>query len=542
MHFNNLSAKHPLPVKPITSHPSRVLLILLLAVLLAACQPASDPTIFLSIPVTVDDQQITVTTASGTTVEKALTSNGIALGDLDRTMPARDSQLTANTVVLVTRVTHQMEILEEELPFKTNILPSETMVLGEQQILQPGINGLQEVTYQHVIENGIEISNSIVSRTIIREPQNEIIMEGVHAPNVPVELIGKLAFLTAGNAWIMDGSTINRRPLVTSGDLDRRIFEQSPNGEWLLFTRKAGDGNQEVINSLWVINTIDPDAKPIDLGIDNVIHFASWLPAEDRAIICSTVEARTTAPGWQANNDLQIIRFTEDGGVFAPSIWLEPNAGGLYGWWGDNFLFQPGTNHITILRPDGIDSLAFTEDQPESLAEILSYQTHGSWSWVTQASWSLDGTVLYVVNHRTDDSNSPEESPHFDLDVYFSTDHSWRTLRQDVGMFAYPTISPTYETGQYLGYLQATFPQESESSPYRLRILDVDGSGETELFPREGATGMLPQVVQWQPAGSDNGSPLIAVVYLGNIWLVDLDTGNLQQITGDGLTEKISWK
>ncbi len=105
-----------------------------------------------------------------------------------------------------------------------------------------------------------------------------------------------------------------------------------------------------------------------------------------------------------------------------------------------------------------------------------------------------------------------------------------------------PTLSPAYPAGHYLGYLQASFPQESDASPYRLKVMDVDGSDEKELFPREGATGMLPQVVQWQPSGSGTESILIAVVYLGNIWLVDVNTGNLQQITGDGLTEMISWK
>jgi resuscitation-promoting factor RpfB len=542
MPFYELSTKPPVPVNKFVVQISRCLPFLLLAVILAACQPASDQAVILSIPVTVDGQQVTITTESGQSVDEALSNSGIKLGDLDRTVPARDTQLTANIAILVTRVEHVMETREEEIPFKTNILPNETMVLGEQQIIQPGLNGLQEVTYQHVIEDGEEITTSIAARTILREPQNEIIMEGVQSPNVPVTLNGKLAFLTAGNAWVMDGSTIVRQPVVTTGDLDKRIFELSASGDWLLFTRKAQEGEQAVINTLWVINTSDPDAEAIDLGVNNVIHFADWLPSEERAIVFSTVEMRTTAPGWQANNDLQIIRFTEDGGVFAPVSWLEPNAGGLYGWWGDDFLFQPGTDNITILRPDGIDLLALGRDEIAPLAEILSYQTHGSWAWVTQASWSMDGSVLYAVNHRDDGSNSPEESTHFDLDVFFPSDHAWRTLRQDVGMFAYPSLSPDYETGNKLGYLQASFPQESDTSPYRLKIMDVDGSGEKEVFPREGATGMLPQVVQWQPAGNGTGDILIAVVYLGNIWLVDVNTGDLQQVTGDGLTEKISWK
>lgn len=528
--------------KPRTLHLLQLTLVFLIASLMSACQSTSTQTVTLSVPVIVDGRQTTITTGAGVSVAKALADNGIALGELDRTIPARDAALTSALTITVTRVEHNLEILEEEIPFSTNTLPNETMALGERQIIQTGINGLQEVTYQHVIENGTEISSSIISRTIIREPQNEIVMEGVQSPNVPVTLNGKIAYLTAGNAWLMNGSTINRQPLVTTGDLDWRIFELSPDGDWLLFSRKPDMGQTDVINSLWVINTVDPKAKPINLGIANVVHFAGWSTVESRTIICSTAEMRPTAPGWQANNDLQIISFTEDGGVFAPIKWLEPNSGGVYGWWGDSFLFQPIGKDITILRPDGIDLLSSGKGESTRLTDILAYQTHGNWSWVTQASWNVDGSVLYAVIHRDDGSSSPEESTHFDLDVFFMGDKSRRTLRKDVGMFAYPSFSPPNENGSKLAYLQASFPEESETSPYRLVVMDIDGSDEKIIFPREGAEGMLPQVVQWQPVGSNSTQQLIAVVYLGNIWLVDVNTGSLQQITGDGLTEIITWK
>jgi resuscitation-promoting factor RpfB len=542
MFFKALSLTFSGAFKPRIHHLLQLALLFLIASLMSACDSTPTQTVMLSMPVIVDGRQVTITTETGVTVAKALADNGIALGELDRTIPAREAALTSALTITVTRVEHKFETLEEEIPFSTNTLPNETMAIGERQIIQTGENGLQEVTYQHVIENGSEISSSIISRTIIREPQNEIVMEGVQSPNVPVTLNGKIAYLTTGNAWLMNGSTIKRQPLVTTGDLDWRIFELSPDGAWLLFSRKPDKDQTDAINSLWVINTVDPKAKPIDLGITNVVHFASWSSVEERTIVCSTAEMRPTAPGWQANNDLQIISFTEDGGVFAPVKWLEPNAGGVYGWWGDSFLFQPPGKDITILRPDGIDLLSLGKSVSTKLTDILAYQTHGSWSWVTQASWNTDGSVLYAVTHRDDGSSSPEASTHFDLDVFFTADKSRRTLRQDVGMFAYPSFSPAYDGGPKLAYLQASFPQESETSPYRLIVMDVDGSDEKEIFPREGAEGMLPQVVQWQPVGSDSTQALIAVVYLGNIWLVDVTGGTLQQITGDGLSEKLSWK
>ncbi len=378
--------------------------------------------------------------------------------------------------------------------------------------------------------------------TIIREPVNEILMEGVHSPNTPLNLNGKLAYLTAGNAWMMDGSTINRRPLVASGDLDWRIFELSPDGDWLLFSRKPGKEEPEVINTLWVVNTLETDSQPIDLGLNNIVNYAGWIPGSSRTIAYSTVEARSTSPGWQANNDLQTISFTDNGSVYSPIELLPANFGGIYGWWGSSFSWQTGGNRVAVLRPDGVDLFTPGKKQADPLVNILPYQTQGSWAWVSQVCWSEDGTVLYAVNHRTDESASPEGSTHFDLDVIFTEGKTKATLRQDVGMFAYPSISPASNSDVFVAYLQASFPQESDTSPYRLVVIDRDGSNANELFPREGSGGMLPQLVQWQPIGANSTEIRIAVVYLGNIWIIDVNNGSLQQITGDGLIEKISWK
>ena len=41
-------------------------------------------------------------------------------------------------------------------------------------------------------------------------------MVGVQAPFAPISIPGKLIYLTGGNAWMMEGTTSTRRPLVTS--------------------------------------------------------------------------------------------------------------------------------------------------------------------------------------------------------------------------------------------------------------------------------------------------------------------------------------
>jgi hypothetical protein len=48
--------------------------------------------------------------------------------------------------------------------------------------------------------------------------------------------------------------------------------------------------------------------------------------------------------------------------------------------------------------------------------------------------------------------------------------------------------------------------------------------------------------VVWSPHPFTNGSLWLAVIYQGNLWLVDSANGDAQQITGDGLISRIDWK
>ena len=96
--------------------------------------------------------------------------------------------------------------------------------------MQEGANGLQELTYRRVLEDGVEISKAVVKTVILQEAQPEIMMVGAQTSFAPLPVPGKLAYLAGGNAWIIDTSTANRTALVTTGDLDGRICEFRPAG------------------------------------------------------------------------------------------------------------------------------------------------------------------------------------------------------------------------------------------------------------------------------------------------------------------------
>jgi hypothetical protein len=94
-----------------------------------------------------------------------------------------------------------------------------------------------------------------------------------------------------------------------------------------------------------------------------------------------------------------------------------------------------------------------------------------------------------------------------------------------------------------VAYLQAIFPSQSDTSRYRLMVMDRDGSNQRSLFPAEGEPGLEPQQVVWSPQAVDgDDNLLLAVIYQGNMWLVNTETGKAQQITGDGLTRRMTWR
>ena len=528
------------------AHPRARLLLLFLAVsLLAACSSQVQQT-DISVNVTADSASQAVSLPPGSTVGQALTSAKVALSSTDRVDPPAYTLLTSGMAIIVTRVTEQFETKQVVVPFERQELRNESLTSGETRLVQAGQNGLNELTIRHVFENNVETNSSIVSETVLQEAVPEILMVGVQAPFAPVSIPGKLVYLTAGNVWMLNGSTSLRTPLVTTGDLDGHIFSLSPDGEWLLFSRKSSLPADQEINTLWAIKTSSPPSAPVNLNISNVVHFAAWQPVMKYVIAYSTVEPRTTAPGWQANNDLHFLTFV-DGKPTKTFDALETNSGGISGWWGMNFAWSPDGQTLAYSRPDGIGLADLGGAGLTALQNITPFNTHGDWAWTPGLAWAADGRSLFFVTHAAPSGLiSPEESVNFDLGALSLADNSTTALVQQTGMFAYPAVSSLRQSSAgstyAVAYLQAVFPAQSATSRYRLMVMEKDGTNPHSLFPAEGQTGLEPQVPVWAPRVMDSGADFLGIVYAGNLWIVDAASGQSQHVTGDGLTSTLDWK
>ncbi len=494
---------------------------LLLVILLVSCSPSVDQ---ISVLIQADSETRDLALPAGSSVRDAITVAGIELSELDRTEPPSYSALQAGDTIRVIRVTEEFETEQVVLPFISRTLPNEGLPIGEQRLIQNGENGSQEVTYRLLYEDGELVSKTEVSSQILTQPVEEIIMIGAQSPFSSVPITGKLVFLSAGNAWLLEGTSGNRRPVAVTGDLDGRIFEVSPDGRWLLFSRSVTVGAD--INELWVASLGKSNSTLIDLHVSNVVHYAGWVPNQDYQIAFSTVKPSVNPPGWVANNDLQIVDFSEEGEVSQPREILSEREDGLYAWWGTSYAWSPSGDELAFARPDAVGVVDLGSDSLDTWSPLPAYETSSDWAWIPGLAWVDDKSFFYV--HYT------LNPPAFSLVLATSTNEE--TVAPDVGMFSSPVAEP--EGGQ-VAYLRAFTPLQSDISAYQLMVAAPSGIS-IPLFPPEGAAGLQPQRVAWSPS-AENG-PMITFVYQGNLWVVDVLTSEAQQLTGDGLVSTVSWR
>ena len=513
--------------------------------LLAGCRSPQLGQELIHVQVSADGKTQQVEIQAGSTAGQALKAAGVEVSNLDKSDPPVYTVLGDGDQVRLTRVREEFTTEDVTIPFEQQVVRNESLPVGDTRLVQPGVSGTQELTYRILYEDGKEVSRSVVKSVDLQAAVPEIVMVGAQSAYAPLVIPGKLAYLAGGNAWLMEGTTANRRPLVTTGDLDGRIFSISPDGKWLLFSRKSSKAADVEINTLWAVSLTREKASPFSLGVKNVVHSAIWTPSSAN-VAYTTVEPRSTAPGWQANNDVYKV-VIGDGWAGTPQRIVEANSGGVYGWWGLELHYSP-EGILSYARADEVGLVDQQKGELKPLLEITPVQTHSDWAWVPGMTWGADSQTMFVVTHAPPPNLvNAEESPFFDLTAASTANKAVIQIARQTGMFAYPSASALRPSGEERAYqvafLQAIFPEQSETSRYRVVVMDRDGSNQRIIFPPPDAPGLEPQTPVWAPEPIEGQvRDFLALVYQGNLWLVDSGSGDSFQVTGDGLISRIDWK
>ncbi|MGD8518276.1 MAG: G5 domain-containing protein, partial [Anaerolineae bacterium] len=331
--MNSTGARHLIPSRQ--ANLGRILLLVLLLTWGPGACGEPEP---IYVKLMADGQeQILEITGGPVTVRDILEHMEIDLGPLDRVEPDLYVEATDGLDVVVTRVEEAFETERQVLPFVRETVRSEAVPEGQLRLLQPGLNGEEEITYKVTLEDGVEVAREEVRREVVVDPVKEIVLVGVQGELAAVPVTGTIVYLSGGNAWLVRESTDLRRNITGSGDLDGRVFALSNDGAYLVFTRGMQGDVDTALNSLWLARTSLVGEEPQYLGITGVI-WAGWAP-DGRRVAYSTAERSGGVPGWKANNDLWLITFPEEDGEGEIVIeqLLEATAEIPYAWWGRTY-------------------------------------------------------------------------------------------------------------------------------------------------------------------------------------------------------------
>jgi hypothetical protein len=516
---------------------------------LAACQPSASEENFYA-TVIENNLERTFMLPFPMTVEEFLGQASILWDDNDRIVPPLYTQVTNGTRITIVRVDEEETCEMEVIPFQDQRVPNQGYEPGDERVIQPGQNGEQRVCYRTIYENGSEQQRIPIGEPeIIQEPINRIVIYGVERVVEPIPIVGNLAYLNNDNAWLIYSSSQNNVPLTVSSDLDSMVFTLSLDGRYLLFTRKAQE-TEAFVNELWAVDTSNPE-QLVQLSITDVLY-AEWLPTPDYSISYSTGEVEDVMPGWNALNNLFTSRIDPvTGGFFNPRLIVDESSGGLYGWWGTIFDWSPDGERLAWMQADA-SGIYNADNEPTALTNFDSFYILQDWSWRSNLSWSWDGSLIATVIHGPAAPNQPSESsPIFSVVVLDAEGSFEAMIKQGAGMWAQPQFSPQLETPDklypqgYLAWLQARVPNEPVYGEYDLIVADRDGSNARILFPPENQEGirwesrhlrLSPNLFTWSPDGRQ-----IALIYQGNLYVIDVATENAYQMTFDGGSENPVW-
>ncbi|MBP8048532.1 MAG: G5 domain-containing protein, partial [Anaerolineales bacterium] len=112
------------------------------------------------------------------TVGGALAEAGIPLIGLDTSFPLEGEALPVDGQIRVVRVQEIISVALEPIPFETQKVSSIDVPLGQEELIQSGVNGITMTRTRIRYEDGQEVSRQLEEEIVAREPQPRIVKSG----------------------------------------------------------------------------------------------------------------------------------------------------------------------------------------------------------------------------------------------------------------------------------------------------------------------------------------------------------------------------
>ncbi|HZJ76643.1 MAG TPA: 3D domain-containing protein, partial [Oscillospiraceae bacterium] len=116
-----------------------------------------------------------------TDVKNLIDSLNIRLEKDDKIEPKLEEPIGEDRVIEIIRVSREVVVETQELPFQTIFKNNNSLEKGKTQKIQEGREGLKEIKFEVLYENGVEIEREIIEENIVEGAVNEIIEKGTLA-------------------------------------------------------------------------------------------------------------------------------------------------------------------------------------------------------------------------------------------------------------------------------------------------------------------------------------------------------------------------
>src|SRR5699024_626251 len=190
--------------------------------------------------VVVDGEEQEITTRARTLAE--------ALADAEIEVSAHDevsAPMNGEPVdATITRVTHAIEVVEEEIPFSTTRRETDSLTKGTEKVETKGRSGERTITKRVLTKGGEVIGEEILAEAVGAEPVDEVVLVGTEPEPAPV---------SAGESGGGSGGGSSSGGSSGGGSSGATHSGESPRGiaQGMLSSHGWGDDQWSCLNNLW---------------------------------------------------------------------------------------------------------------------------------------------------------------------------------------------------------------------------------------------------------------------------------------------------
>ncbi|MEK7106047.1 MAG: G5 domain-containing protein [Patescibacteria group bacterium] len=174
-------------------------------------------------------------TTKATSVGEALDELPLTLNEADIITPSKETALAADVTIDIVRVTISEEVEETSIAFKTEEKEDDELSWRKKVVEQKGEKGVLATKLRIARHDGKEVSRTILSKEVTKEPVTEIIKQGTLVKTGKSHSGGASWYahtgtLSAANPWLPFGSYVRVTNTANGKSVIVKINDRGPFG------------------------------------------------------------------------------------------------------------------------------------------------------------------------------------------------------------------------------------------------------------------------------------------------------------------------